>query len=196
MIQAAQFKIADRKRFRDDTKTQKEFWDYVLTVKPSFRFPLVKPSIPPQKGCSDCGVFPVAYAEIIPTMQNAMLVESWKGIKLPSMDMVSSLRQEYTSLYYQIMNELALHTVPNPSKENLATRTKKSDDIIRKYLKENKVSVGSIAGDGDCFLNAVIQSAIYELNRRNQPSDDLCRMKSTMVRERIVEDLKLALKQK
>jgi hypothetical protein len=194
MIQAAQFKIADMKRFRDDTKTQKEFWDCVLTVKPSFRFRLVKPSIPPQKGCSDCGVFPVAYAEIIPKMQNAILVESWVGIQLPSMDMVSSLRQEYTSLYYQIMNNLSLHTVPNPSKENVEDRTRKYDEMITKYLDDNKVSVGTIAGDGDCFLNAIIQSAIYELNRRNQPSDDLCRMKSTMVRERIVKELKLALK--
>jgi hypothetical protein len=79
--------------------------------------------------------------------------------------------------------------------DDLENRTRKSDEMIRKYLDDNKVSVGTIAGDGDCFLNAIIQSAIYELNRRNQPSYDLRRMKSTMVRERIVNDLKLALEE-
>jgi hypothetical protein len=127
-------------------------------------------------------------------MQNAISAESWAGIQLPSMARVPALRKEYTSLYYQIMNKLSLHTVPNPSKETLAQRTMKSDEMIRKYLDVKKVTVGKIAGDGDCFLNAIIQSAIYELNRRHQPSDDLCGMKSTMVRDQIVKDLKFALR--
>ena len=107
MIHAAQFKMAVLKRFRDvTTKTQKHFWDLVRTEK-SFRFPLVKPTIPSHEGSIDCGIFPVAYAEIIPTMQNAISAESWEGIQLPSMDRVPSLRKEYTSLYFQIMNNLA-----------------------------------------------------------------------------------------
>ena len=197
MIQAALF--ADTKRCRDQTqkalyKNQKQFWDFVRTEK-RFRFPLVKPTIPSQKGNNDCGVFPIAYAEIIPTMQNAILAESWEGIELPTMDRVPSLRKEYSSLYSKIMNSLSLHTVPNPSKESLAQRTMKSDDMMKKFLDENGVNVGIIAGDGDCFLNAIIQSAIYELNRRHLPSDFLQEMKSTVVRDQIVEDLKIALRE-
>jgi hypothetical protein len=111
-----------------------------------------------------------------------------------SLDVPAGIRggQEYSDLIPGIRGGLEND---GDLEDDLENRTRKSDEMIRKYLDDNKVSVGTIAGDGDCFLNAIIQSAIYELNRRNQPSDDLRRMKSTMVRERIVNDLKLALEE-
>jgi len=194
-VQGARYRWPELKKgFKKEeaTKQQKQFWD---DSEEKFRFPLVTPTIPRQIGGRDCGIFPIAYAKIIPTMKNALSISSWGDVELPSQEHIVTLRKEYFSLYLHIMNNLPLHTVSNTAKESIGKRRMAADSLLSEYLEENGVTVGGIGGDGDCFLNAIKQSAIYELNRRKLRSDEICRMETTMVREQIVTDMKVALRE-
>ncbi len=195
IVQGARYRWPELKKgFKKEeaTKQQKLFWD---DSEEKFTFPLVTPTIPRQIGGRDCGIFPIAYAKIIPTMKNALSISSWGDVELPSQEHIVTLRKEYFSLYLHIMNNLPLHTVSNTAKESIGKRRMAADSLLSEYLEENGVTVGGIAGDGDCFLNAIKQSAIYELNRRKLPSDEISRMETTMMREQIVTDMKVALRE-
>ena len=60
-------------------------------------------NIPKQKGGIDCGVFPIAYANLIPTLQGSLLEAfTWEIATLPTMDDIPKLRKEYCVLYTSI----------------------------------------------------------------------------------------------
>ena len=84
----------------------RKFWN--SAVKEDYLFPLWehrrKIVIPPQIGDNDCGIFPIGYAEVIPSLSNPLSVDEWTKIRPPSMADIPGMRANYTREYMKLVS--------------------------------------------------------------------------------------------
>ena len=108
-IQAA-VTIINKKKAKSHKKATKisdieRFWKDAESDYNNFLFVLLNlkdkgVNIPKQTNGIDCGVFPIAYADLIPTFEESLLeADTWKGATLPTMQDIPKLRKEYCVLY-------------------------------------------------------------------------------------------------
>jgi hypothetical protein len=107
---------------------------------------------PTQTGGKDCGIWPICYINVLFSLTDPCQANSWIEAQLgfPTMSDIPELRRTYALQFqfHKAVQRKQLFTM----KGNRIGR----DQKLLQFLANSNITVGTIVGSGDCFIQSIL----------------------------------------